>query len=36
MGAGIPLWLWIALAVGLVGLVLFVIAIKGYPEDGSF
>lgn len=31
-----PLWIWIALGIGVVGLVLFVIAVKGYPEDGAF
>jgi hypothetical protein len=36
MGGGIPLWVWIAGGIGLVGLVLFVIAVKGYPEDGAF
>ncbi len=27
---------WIALAAGLVVLVFVIVAIRGYPEDGSF
>ena len=36
MGAGIPFWVWIVGGLMLVALVLIVLAIRGYPEDGSF
>ncbi|QDU85024.1 hypothetical protein Pla163_21470 [Planctomycetes bacterium Pla163] len=31
-----PLWAWIALVLGIVFLVVFVITVANYPEDGSF
>ncbi len=36
MGGGIPLWVWLVAGGSVVLLVLIVLAIKGYPEDGSF
>ncbi len=31
-----PLWAWILCALGLVAAALVFVAIRGYPEDGSF
>lgn len=31
-----PLWVWIVGALGLAFVVVFVIAVANYPEDGSF
>ena len=31
-----PLWAWILLGFGVLVLAFLVIAIRGYPEDGSF
>ncbi len=36
MSSGIPLWVWIVGGFALVTGILVVLAIRGYPEDGSF
>ncbi len=31
-----PLWMWILIIAAVLGGVLLLVAIHGYPEDGSF